>query len=196
MIIGIGTPSSQSKIPRPTGPSPLSYFNPPNVRFYYWFRADELLHSNRAQRKLQGETRSRLREPQNAPNVFLRAGSPKQSQELRHGGNPRRLARAARQSRRAEPQNTGGSESGHESGTRGGSHEQHVKTGEQSRKNTGGSESGHESGTRGGSHEQHVKAGEQSRKNTGGSESGHESGTRGGSHEQHVKAGQQSHKNT
>ena len=29
-------------------------------------------------------------------------------------------------------------------------------------------------GTRGGSHEQHVKAGEQSRKNTGGSESGHD----------------------
>jgi len=51
-------------------------------------------------------------------------------------------------------------------------------------------------GTQGGSHEQHVKAGEQSHKNTGGSESGHESGTRGGSHEQHVKAGQQSHKNT
>ena len=43
MIIGIGTPRSQSKIPRPIGPSPLSYFNPHNVRFYYWFRADELL---------------------------------------------------------------------------------------------------------------------------------------------------------
>ena len=28
-------------------------------------------------------------------------------------------------------------------------------------------------GTQGGSHEQHVKAGEQSHKNTGGSESGH-----------------------
>ena len=55
--------------------------------------------------------------------------------------------------------------------------------------------------TRGGSHEQHVKAGEQSHKNTsstGGShsQSSYESGsgTRGGSHEQHVKAGEQSHK--
>ncbi|MGN6765712.1 MAG: hypothetical protein ACTHJY_11190 [Rhizobiaceae bacterium] len=51
----------------------------------------------------------------------------------------------------------------------------------------------------GGSHEQHVKAGEQSHKNDdrrkeGGRE--HESGgQRGGSHEQHVKAGEQSHKN-
>ena len=60
--------------------------------------------------------------------------------------------------------------------------------------------------SRGGTHEQHVKAGEQSHKNTsqGGSEkgsshsgSGESSGgsTRGGTHEQHVKAGQQSHKN-
>jgi len=63
-----------------------------------------------------------------------------------------------------------------EQNTRGGSHEQHVKAGEQSHKNT-----------HGGSHEQQSKAGEQSHK-------GGESGTRGGSHEQHVKAGQQSHK--
>ena len=50
--------------------------------------------------------------------------------------------------------------------------------------------------TRGGTHEQHVKAGEQSHKNTssGSSQSSH-SGTQGGTHEQHVKAGQQSHKN-
>ena len=55
------------------------------------------------------------------------------------------------------------------------------------------------SGTRGGSHEQHVKAGEQSHKNTTGSGSHSESEgehMRGGTHEQHVKAGQQSHKNT
>jgi hypothetical protein len=53
----------------------------------------------------------------------------------------------------------------------------------------------------GGSHEQHVKAGEQSPKNTGSQKSASSgenqgSGTRGGSHEQHVKAGQQSHKNS
>lgn len=57
--------------------------------------------------------------------------------------------------------------------------------------------------TQGGTHEQHVKAGEQSHKNTElarGSdrqsereESGHGS-SRGGTHEQHVKAGEQSHK--
>jgi hypothetical protein len=49
--------------------------------------------------------------------------------------------------------------------------------------------------TRGGSHEQHVKAGEQSHKNTSSGSSsdssGEHSGTRGGSHEQHVKAGEQ-----
>ena len=43
----------------------------------------------------------------------------------------------------------------------GGSHEQHVKAGEQSHK---GSHS--ESSSRGGSHEQHVKAGQQSHKNS------------------------------
>jgi hypothetical protein len=55
-------------------------------------------------------------------------------------------------------------------------------------------------GSQGGSHEQHVKAGEQSHKNTGGqSRSGadDDKGTsRGGTHEQHVKAGEQSHKNS
>ena len=40
----------------------------------------------------------------------------------------------------------------------GGSHEQHVKAGEQSHKGTSGSSS------QGGSHEQHVKAGQQSHK--------------------------------
>jgi hypothetical protein len=63
-----------------------------------------------------------------------------------------------------------------------------------------------ETGTRGGTHEQHVKAGEQSHKNTpsahdskaGQSSAGERGGssrsTQGGTHEQHVKAGQQSHK--
>lgn len=62
-------------------------------------------------------------------------------------------------------------------------------------------------GNQGGSHEQHVKAGQQSHKNTeteasskkGGAEESGKSGgagTQGGTHEQHVKAGQQSHKNT
>jgi hypothetical protein len=86
------------------------------------------------------------------------------------------------------------------SGTRGGSHEQHVKAGEQSHKNTShtGSESKSEGEhTRGGTHEQHVKSGQQSHKNTTGSGSGSEGEhMRGGTHEQHVKAGQQSHKNT
>jgi hypothetical protein len=62
--------------------------------------------------------------------------------------------------------------------------------------------------TRGGSHEQHVKAGEQSHKNDDrsksagsssgnrGNQGGSQSGTQGGSHEQHVKAGEQSHKNS
>ena len=101
------------------------------------------------------------------------------------------------------------------SGTRGGSHEQHVKAGEQSHKNTSGSTQSMSEGertrgsvqeqqdqgehTRGGTHEQHVRAGQQSHKNTTGS--GSQTGSegehmRGGTHEQHVKAGQQSHKNT
>lgn len=54
----------------------------------------------------------------------------------------------------------------------------------------------------GGTHEQHVKAGQQSHKNDSNARSAsvgrdaQSSGTRGGSHEQHVKAGQQSHKNS
>jgi hypothetical protein len=55
---------------------------------------------------------------------------------------------------------------------------------------------------RGGTHEQHVKAGQQSHKNEGDqrteqSRGGNDQsgGQRGGSDEQHVKAGQQSHKN-
>jgi hypothetical protein len=45
-------------------------------------------------------------------------------------------------------------------------------------------------GSQGGSHEQHVKAGEQSHKNTGGqSKPSEEKTSRGGTHEQHVKAG-------
>ena len=60
------------------------------------------------------------------------------------------------------------------------------------------------SGNQGGTHEQHVKAGQQSHKNmdakthsasSSGSREQQSSGTRGGTHEQHVKAGQQSHKN-
>jgi hypothetical protein len=67
-------------------------------------------------------------------------------------------------------------------GSQGGSHEQHVKAGEQSHKNTGGqSKSSDKETSRAGTHEQHVNAGKQSS---------------GGSHEQHVKAGEQSHKNT
>ncbi|MBB3385021.1 MULTISPECIES: hypothetical protein [unclassified Rhizobium] len=58
----------------------------------------------------------------------------------------------------------------------------------------------------GGTHEQHVKAGQQSHKNmdndntrnasASGSREQHSGGSRGGTHEQHVKAGQQSHKNS
>jgi hypothetical protein len=62
-----------------------------------------------------------------------------------------------------------------------------------------------QTGTQGGTHEQHVKAGEQSHKNTPsqhasedkkGSDHATGHGTQGGTHEQHVKAGQQSHKNS
>lgn len=56
----------------------------------------------------------------------------------------------------------------------------------------------------GGTHDQHVKAGQQSHKNmedntrnasSSGSHEQRSGGSRGGTHEQHVKAGQQSHKN-
>jgi hypothetical protein len=50
--------------------------------------------------------------------------------------------------------------------------------------------------SRGGSHEQHVKTGQQNHKNDEqDSNTRNAGGSRGGSHEQHVKAGQQSHKN-
>jgi hypothetical protein len=60
-----------------------------------------------------------------------------------------------------------------------------------------------QSGTQGGSHEQHVEAGRQSHKNdsnkqSSGSSSNKQSstgGTRGGTPEQHAEAGRQSHKN-
>ncbi|NTE83929.1 hypothetical protein G6M12_20415 [Agrobacterium tumefaciens] len=55
----------------------------------------------------------------------------------------------------------------------------------------------------GGTHEQHVKAGQQSHKNSdkrpqsaSASNNDDNGKTRGGTHEQHVKAGQQSHKNS
>ncbi|MBP0582771.1 hypothetical protein J8I29_25825 [Labrys sp. LIt4] len=57
------------------------------------------------------------------------------------------------------------------------------------------------SGTRGGTHEQHVKAGQQSHKNASSQDQhrtdrDEDHKTRGGTHDQHVKAGQQSHKNS
>jgi hypothetical protein len=70
-------------------------------------------------------------------------------------------------------------------GNQGGSHEQHVKAGEQSHKNAGSGSS-----SQGGAHEQHGKAGEPNHKNAGSGSS-----SRGGSQEQHLKAGGQSHKN-
>jgi hypothetical protein len=57
------------------------------------------------------------------------------------------------------------------------------------------------SGNQGGTHEQHVKAGQQSHKNDGNKQSGsagsgsRSGGTRGGTPEQHAAAGRQSHKN-
>ncbi|AYG68015.1 MULTISPECIES: hypothetical protein [unclassified Rhizobium] len=57
----------------------------------------------------------------------------------------------------------------------------------------------------GGTHEQHVKAGQQSHKNmendtrnasSTSSREQHSGNSRGGTHEQHVKAGHQSHKNS
>jgi hypothetical protein len=95
------------------------------------------------------------------------------------------------------------------SGNQGGSHEQHVKAGQQSHKNAGSKSEGEATRgsvqeqqdkgehSRGGSHEQQAKAGQQSHESTSGSHSGSEGEhTRGGTHEQHVKAGQQSHKNS
>jgi len=55
-----------------------------------------------------------------------------------------------------------------------------------------------QSHTQGGTHEQHVKAGQQSHKKDGKQASGskQQSSSRGGTHEQHVKAGKQSHKHS
>jgi len=68
-----------------------------------------------------------------------------------------------------------------DSDTRGRSHEQHVKAGEQSHKNTPSTQ---------GSHSSQAKSGQPS---TSGSS---HAGTQGGTHEQHVRAGQLSHKNS
>lgn len=55
-------------------------------------------------------------------------------------------------------------------------------------------------GSRGGSHEQHVKAGQQSHKNSPSQgqqgQQEQQSGTRGGTPQQHSDAGRQSHKNS
>jgi general stress protein YciG len=59
-------------------------------------------------------------------------------------------------------------------------------------------------GTQGGTHEQHVRAGQQSHKNThpenhrsdSDNRSSSDSGKQGGSREQHAEAGRQSHKNS
>ena len=89
-----------------------------------------------------------------------------------------------------------------------GTHEEHVKAGQQSHKNSPAASSAkageHEShtGSQVGTHEQHVKAGEQSHKTAPAAadkmdkETASTHGGQGGTHEQHVKAGQQSHKNT
>ncbi len=75
---------------------------------------------------------------------------------------------------------------------RGGTHEQHVKAGEQSHKNTGGSSSqgSHSQGSQGTS--QSDMKDDMKDQGRGSSQGSH---TQGGTHEQHVKAGQQSHKN-
>jgi hypothetical protein len=87
-----------------------------------------------------------------------------------------------------------------EHNNRGGTHEQHVKAGEQSHKNTSGSSKGegrerpraeNETGggsSRGGSPEKDLKAGEQSSKGKS------DSSTQGGADEQHAKASEQTRK--
>ena len=88
-----------------------------------------------------------------------------------------------------------------------GTHEDHVRAGEQSHKTTAsasapkGAENGsHPAGTQGGTHEQHVKAGQQSHSQAADApETMHKegaAGAQGGTHEQHVKAGHQSHKSS
>lgn len=100
---------------------------------------------------------------------------------------------------------------------RGGSHEQHVKAGQQSHKNQGSQGSGGSTGEGSGRHgdpEGHAEAGRKGGEAVSkdrehmaeigregdeargqGQNSNSSTGSRGGSHEQHVKAGQQSHKN-
>jgi hypothetical protein len=90
-------------------------------------------------------------------------------------------------------------------GNQGGTHEQHVKAGQQSHKNSGNSQSAssganggaRSGGVQGGTPEQHAEAGRQSHKNDGNKQSagGAASGTRGGTPEQHAAAGRQSRKN-
>jgi len=86
-----------------------------------------------------------------------------------------------------------------------GTHEDHVRAGQQSHKNSAATDSKFDpaskapAGNQGGTHEQHVQAGQQSHKNasdTASSSDGAESksGGQGGTHEQHVNAGKQSHK--
>jgi hypothetical protein len=90
-----------------------------------------------------------------------------------------------------------------------GTHEDHVRAGQQSHKNSPAAADSKNAtptkapaGNQGGTHEQHVKAGQQSHKNTAGTasseheESAPKTGGQGGTHEQHVAAGKQSHKNS
>ncbi len=75
-----------------------------------------------------------------------------------------------------------------EKSTQGGTHEQHVKAGQQSHKNSQGS-SGEQTGS-----SKDSKSG--SGQSEGGKSDGGKSGVQGGTHEQHVNAGKQSHKNS
>jgi hypothetical protein len=89
-----------------------------------------------------------------------------------------------------------------------GTHEDHVRAGQQSHKNTAeappAKDGQHDPkhGGQGGTHEQHVKAGEQSHKNAPAASGKMDAapaphpGGQGGTHEQHVAAGAQSHKKT
>jgi hypothetical protein len=90
-----------------------------------------------------------------------------------------------------------------------GTHEDHVRAGQQSHKNSPAAAAPKSEPTtkapasnQGGTHEQHVKAGQQSHKNTSDTASSKDdvsaskSGGQGGTHEQHVNAGKQSHKNS
>ena len=69
-----------------------------------------------------------------------------------------------------------------EQNTRGGTHEQHVRAGEQSHKNSTGTGTTSQQPSHGGMPGQQEKSGEH--------------GQRGGTHERHVKAGQHSHRSS